>query len=1066
MADSRATPDSEGRFFPLVVAKYNDPSLEPENISPQTVEEAVRQAEALAAVFGHQSIVPIPPLEAAQTEKHLMLKRLSGPTVGQADAATPSSPPAGDANHDSTDAADLKIVFTYWLGHGRELPGKGPVLFVSDSRVTDEKTPLNIISPEDFAGYFSDQVKRPGVLPFLLLDACDGHQFIRRVSLIIKETLEHAAYDRDPPAGRDYILIAARSNQGVTFTGRTADNLLALMAADSDRAKKSAGRTISLNDVIEFPFALDNPIKIGSLADTAEGMELPLVFEYSRQRLMLTRTRPVPPPGMTVREQADWRSDIERLKREKPDAVQFFLPKGGWGERAGEPTWDFTGREAERGHIARWLEAGRDLLVVTGEPGAGKSALLGDVIMRSNPEILQAIVQEGLAETSDHDATLARHAPSATTNLVGRTAKDTAEQLGRQAFKKHWPQNNDPRPATADLGQPVGGADRLSKRETTVGQDSTAAGKVSDDPIKRLLALARGHGSPLSFVVDGLDESAEPYQLATELLTPLAALPEVAVIVGTRRSVHSRLNAEVADDGLLRALGAVTNSTVTDPTTPDQRQRQVLELSLSPGTMASYLKARLRRRLPAAPPDLIDQTVERMVAVAGQPFLYARLAASKIEAEKDTAAFMAAVNRDLPGVLGQDCATVFRRALDQLQDSAPASRFILQALALSQGRGLPEIDTIWSTAARALGAPVEVTPEATTELFKSHARDYLIGDLDHGQTVFRFAHRTFAEAVLDELGSAISAFVPDEAVAATPSDAESLKLTAGLDSAAVAKAHATIAAALTEAAWQRLNRAADRGESPEEVTLNPYISHYLPVHCSLAGGEPWAAVEAHAPILDHLDPTQVANAVIITRGFGSAPVQPQVAAVASHEQLMRALPSTRDRRRTRELLAYHFGIHHAPPRPAYLTDSLDYQVLWASLRQWSFRRRLDIGVQVNTVVSIQGLLALGCADGTIRLWDPATGQPWYQPLEGHHGPVGALAAASVDDRTLLASGGGDDRTIRLWDPATGQLWGQLEGHQGPVRALAAITANGRTLLASGGGDDRTIRLWDPATGQP
>ncbi|MDR1077414.1 MAG: hypothetical protein LBL55_01860, partial [Propionibacteriaceae bacterium] len=308
--------------------------------------------------------------------------------------------------------------------------------------------------------------------------------------------------------------------------------------------------------------------------------------------------------------------------------------------------------------------------------------------------------------------------------------------------------------------------------------------------------------------------------------------------------------------------------------------------------MANYLKARLRRRLPTVPPDLIDQTVKQVAAVADQPFLYARLAASKIESEKDPSAFMAAVNHDLPSALGQNCAIVFRRALDQIQASAPTNRFILQALALSQGRGLPEIDTIWTTVARALGAPVEVAPKATTELFNSHARDYFIGDLYHGQTVFRFAHRTFAEAVLEELDAAAPprptpAPSPSEAVDSSQTEAKPPKIIA-VAGAAVAKAHATIAAALTESAWQQLNRSVDRGESPEETTLNPYIAHYLPVHCALAGGEPWAGVEAHTPILDHLDPFQVANAVI-TRGFGSAPVQPQTAAVASHEQLMRSL---------------------------------------------------------------------------------------------------------------------------------------------------------------------------------
>ena len=70
--------------------------------------------------------------------------------------------------------------------------------------------------------------------------------------------------------------------------------------------------------------------------------------------------------------------------------------------------------------------------------------------------------------------------------------------------------------------------------------------------------------------------------------------------------------------------------------------------------------------------------------------------------------------------------------------------------------------------------------------------------------------------------------------------------------------------------------------------------------------------------------------------------------------------------------------------------------------------------------------------------------------------------AIAPDGTWLASAG-DDGTVRIWDPATGQQRAVLTGHTGAVTAVA-IAPDG-TWLASAG-DDGTVRIWDPATGQP
>jgi WD40 repeat protein/transcriptional regulator with XRE-family HTH domain len=111
------------------------------------------------------------------------------------------------------------------------------------------------------------------------------------------------------------------------------------------------------------------------------------------------------------------------------------------------------------------------------------------------------------------------------------------------------------------------------------------------------------------------------------------------------------------------------------------------------------------------------------------------------------------------------------------------------------------------------------------------------------------------------------------------------------------------------------------------------------------------------------------------------------------------------------------------------------------------------------------LLATADADGTVQLWNPATRQEVGAPLSAgpsaqNRAPVNGVAFSPHG--TLLASVDGDG-TVRLWNPATGQEVGA------PITAVA-IAASGvafspdGTLLATGYGDgDGNVRLWNPAT---
>jgi tRNA A-37 threonylcarbamoyl transferase component Bud32 len=97
-------------------------------------------------------------------------------------------------------------------------------------------------------------------------------------------------------------------------------------------------------------------------------------------------------------------------------------------------------------------------------------------------------------------------------------------------------------------------------------------------------------------------------------------------------------------------------------------------------------------------------------------------------------------------------------------------------------------------------------------------------------------------------------------------------------------------------------------------------------------------------------------------------------------------------------------------------------------------------------------VAAGGANGTVRLWDAATGTD-AGVFRGH--AAGATRVAFSPDGRRLASGS-FDRTVREWDLRTGRPLNKRVGHKGTVWGLA-YSPDGRWLASDG--EDFTVRVW-------
>jgi WD40 repeat protein/serine/threonine protein kinase len=115
-------------------------------------------------------------------------------------------------------------------------------------------------------------------------------------------------------------------------------------------------------------------------------------------------------------------------------------------------------------------------------------------------------------------------------------------------------------------------------------------------------------------------------------------------------------------------------------------------------------------------------------------------------------------------------------------------------------------------------------------------------------------------------------------------------------------------------------------------------------------------------------------------------------------------------------------------------------------------------VQAVAVHPSGGQVASAGGDGLVTVWNLADNS--HRVLRGHQGPVTGLAYSPGEGRTLVSAG--EDGTVRCWDPVTGQGRATFSRHTFAVTALA-FSADGSALVTgSEGRRGGELLLWPSA----
>jgi WD40 repeat protein len=572
----------------------------------------------------------------------------------------------------------------YWTGHGIR-SSRSHLLLAGTDSPADPAGHAEAVNPEEL---FEQLIRSPAQVGLMILDTCYSGMFGIIAEKVMAKT--RAGTDPSPNIVGKRIGVLTTSHPAKMVTSPVVGAALARVLANPDTGSASWGRRDEKIDLGELRKALN--AEIGSAAKAH--------VDWHAWRAEST--------GWATDDGRDWLPNPAYLDLRLDEVVELqrellaftkaseHLDRSHRGLEVGSSGWAFVGRVSTLNAINDWLKsASEGVLIVTGPPGSGKSAVVGRMVTLSIAPYRAHALRAGV---------LAEVPPS---TLPEAGAFDAAVHAREKSLLA----------VLSQLAEAFG----LDLGESTKGMDTEAAMEALRSHLRRL-----GQERRRTIAIDAVDEARAGHGRAIgQACRDLGEIPGVRVLVGVRYSV--------------------SGAPVREGTDPSARLRQhwpaaiIVDLNDDPCTQAD-MERYVERRLAGRHQDgsqrrsVAKAVAEKAVSAQGY-FLYARIVSRTLEE---------ATTLPGPGELPSKATDAF--AADLLDRfGADRDRFddLLGALAWAFGSGLPK--TVWPKVAETVLGLGAVYETSDINDLLDRAGSHVVESEENGQSVYRLAHELLNE---------------------------------------------------------------------------------------------------------------------------------------------------------------------------------------------------------------------------------------------------------------------------------------------------------------------------------